>query len=113
MNARRVKRQKSTRGKLIGKNALPRLSVFRSSKHISVQLIDDVKKITIMGMSEKVLPQELKITKTERARELGKLMSKKAKEKKIDAIVFDRGAYVYHGRVKALAEGLREGGLKF
>ena len=79
--------------------------------HRFVQLIDDIKNVTIIGVTEKNL--KTKGTKTERAKALGLLLAEKAKAKKITKIVFDRGSYAYHGRVKSVAEGLREGGLEF
>lgn len=89
-----------------------RLSVFRSNKYISAQIIDDGKGVTLFSVSEKEIKGEKK-TKTERAKNLGLLLAKKSKNKKIETVVFDRGRFKYHGRVKALAEGAREGGLKF
>lgn len=89
-----------------------RLSVFRSNKYISAQIIDDTKGETLVSVSEKEL-KEAKGTKTERAKNLGFILAKKARDKKISKVVFDRGEFAYHGRVKALAQGAREGGLKF
>lgn len=89
-----------------------RLSVFRSNKYISAQVIDDNKGVTLLSVSEKEIKKDGK-TKTERAKNLGLLLAKKSKNKKIEKVVFDRGRFKYHGRVKALAEGAREGGLKF
>lgn len=106
-------RQIRTRAKTQGTAAKPRLSVFRSNKHIYAQIIDDEKRETIVGVSEKELSGKEKINKTDKSKELGMLIAKKALAKKIKEIVFDRGSYRYHGRVKALAEGAREGGLKF
>ncbi len=91
-----------------------RLSVFRSGQHIYAQLIDDSKGLTVAAAS--TLDKELKGKKSatiEAARAVGELIASRAKKAKIDAVVFDRGGYLYHGRVKALAEGAREGGLKF
>lgn len=92
----------------------PRLSVFRSSKQIYVQLIDDQAGRTLLAASssEKGI-QEKKGTKTEKAKQVGQLIAERAKEQGIESIVFDRNGYLYHGRVKALAEAAREGGLKF
>ncbi len=89
----------------------PRLLVFRSLKHIYAQIIDDEKGVTLVASSS----LQLKLTgrKTDVAREVGKDLAKRALEKGITEVVFDRGPYKYHGRVKALAEGAREGGLKF
>lgn len=106
-------RQIRTRAKTQGTAIKPRLSVFRSNKHIYAQIIDDVKRETIVGVSDKELTQKETIKKTDKSKELGMLIAKKAIAKKIKEIVFDRGSYRYHGRVKALAEGAREGGLKF
>lgn len=91
----------------------PRLSVFRSNKHIYAQIIDDVKARTIVEVSEKDLSLKEKVSKTDKSKQLGILIAKKAIEKKVKEVVFDRGSYRYHGRVKAVAEGAREGGLKF
>lgn len=91
----------------------PRLSVFRSNKHIYAQIIDDVKARTIVEVSEKDLSLKEKVSKTDKSKQLGVLIAKKAIEKKVKEVVFDRGSYRYHGRVKAVAEGAREGGLKF
>lgn len=111
---RKIKRKLRTRSKIHGTKDRPRLSVYRSDRSIYAQLIDDERKITLFGISDKkITKKEGKVSKTDRARELGLLLAKKALEKKIDSIVFDRGSYSYHGRVKALAEGARTGGLKF
>jgi len=92
----------------------PRLTVFRSSKEIYVQLIDDLSGKSIIGASSK--SKEIaaqKVTKSEKAVLVGKLIAERAKENNIESVVFDRNGYLYHGRVKALAEAAREGGLKF
>lgn len=89
----------------------PRLCVFRSNKHIYAQIIDDEKGITLVSASD--LELKSKKNRIETAFEVGKLIAKKALEKKIEKVVFDRSRYKYHGRVKSLAEGAREGGLKF
>lgn len=94
-----------------GTSQMPRLSVHRSNKFMSAQLIDDDHAVTLVGVSEQML--ETKGTKTERAKALGVLMAKKAIDAKVKTVVFDRGAYRYHGRVRAFAEGAREGGLQF
>ena len=112
----RIKRQKRVRGKIFGTEARPRLSVFRSAKQIYAQAIaDDVGK-TITEAS--TLTQEIKekvegLKKAEAAREVGMLVSKRLQSMGIEQVVFDRGRYLYHGRVKALAEAARESGLKF
>jgi large subunit ribosomal protein L18 len=107
----KLQRQQRVRVKLRNANALPRLTVFRSNKHIYAQLIDDAKHITLFGVSEKLIT--VKGTKVEVATILGKKIAELAKEKKIDQIKFDKGSYRYHGRIKALADGAREGGLTF
>ena len=111
MNNTKTRRQLRVRAK-VGKAAdRPRVSIYRSSKYISAQIIDDMKNITIVGLSDKEL--KTKGTKTEKAKALGILLAEKAKAKKVKKVVFDRGSYAYHGRVKAVSEGLREGGLEF
>ena len=109
----KVSRQKRIRSKTKGTSEKPRLSVFRSNKSIYAQVIDDEKQKTIIGVSQKELSNKEKTTKTDKARQLGLLIAKKAIQKKISEVVFDRGSYKYHGRVKAVAQGAREGGLKF
>jgi large subunit ribosomal protein L18 len=98
--------------KVRGTDQKPRLSVFRSNHQIAVQLIDDVAGKTIIGVSEKHL-ENTKGPKIARAKALGIIVAAKALEKKISQVVFDKGSYRYHGRVKAVAEGAREGGLDF
>jgi large subunit ribosomal protein L18 len=105
-------RKTRVRAKTKGTAIKPRLSVSRSNKFIYAQIIDDTKGKTILGVSEKNLSAK-KINKTERSKELGFLVARKAIEKKVKEVVFDRGPYKFHGRVKALAQGAREGGLKF
>ncbi|HYK08559.1 MAG TPA: 50S ribosomal protein L18 [Candidatus Eisenbacteria bacterium] len=104
--------KKRVRAKMHGTAAMPRLSIHRSSSHMYAQLINDDKAVTILGVSEKELGKE-KATKTERAKALGLLLAKKALDAKVKKAIFDRGMYRYHGRVKSLAEGAREGGLQF
>jgi large subunit ribosomal protein L18 len=104
-------RHKRIRAKISGAKERPRLSVFRSNKHIFLQLIDDSAGKTLVSASD--LKMKKKGTKTEIAKEVGKELAKLAKAKKIKKVVFDRGGYKYHGRVKASAEGAREGGLEF
>jgi large subunit ribosomal protein L18 len=97
-----------------GTSARPRLSVFRSNAQIYVQLIDDTSGITMVSASSKEKSvADSKGNKIEQAAKVGKLIAEKCKEKGIDSIVFDRGGYKYHGRVKSLADAAREGGLKF
>ena len=99
------------RSKVAGSVSRPRLSVFRAKRHIYAQLIDDAKGKTLAAASSKEVSKKDK--KTNLAAEVGKLIAGKAKALKIQEVLFDRGGFAYHGRVKALAEGAREGGLKF
>ncbi|HNU76116.1 MAG TPA: 50S ribosomal protein L18 [bacterium] len=108
----REKRRLSIRNKIYGTFETPRLSVFRSNKDIYAQIIDDEKSGTIVEFSSKKLKSAKGTTKTQKSFEVGKEISKLALEKGIKSVVFDRGGYRYHGRVKAVAEGAREGGLK-
>lgn len=113
-NVARVRRHKAIRTKISGTTEVPRLNVFRSLNNIYAQIIDDTKGITLVSASS--LDKEIEVKNggnIEAATEVGKLIAKKALEKNIEAVVFDRGGYIYHGRVAALAEGAREGGLKF
>ncbi len=92
----------------------PRLSVFRSNKEIYAQVIDDVNGVTLAAASSRDKSLEkAKGTKTDKAKEVGKLIAEKAKKAGVETVAFDRGGNLYHGRVKSLAEGAREGGLKF
>ena len=109
----KVSRQKRIRSKTKGTSEKPRLSVFRSNKAIYAQVIDDEKQKTIVGAWQGEISAKENSKKTDKARQLGALIAKKAIQKKISKVVFDRGSYKYHGRVKAVAEGAREGGLKF
>lgn len=113
MKTQKLNRQKRVRAKIIGNSQKPRLSVFRSNKFIYVQAIDDENQKTIVAVSEKELKEASGVKKTDKAFEVGKLLAKKVLSKKITEAVFDRGSYKYHGRVKQIAEGAREGGLKF
>jgi large subunit ribosomal protein L18 len=111
---KRLRRHKRVRAKIFGTAKVPRLCVFRSNKHIYAQLIDDEKGQTLVAASDlEFKKSKSKKSKVDKAKEVGKLIAKKALEKKIEKVVFDRGGYRYHGRVKTLAEGAREGGLKF
>lgn len=103
------RRAQRTRSQLFGSAERPRLSVFRSLKHISAQLIDDAAQKTLAGVTD----EKIKGTKSEKAAAVGKQIAEVAKQLKIETVVFDRGPYLYHGRVKALAEAAREQGLKF
>ncbi len=100
------------RKKIAGSPERPRLSVYRSNKEIYCQVIDDTRGHTLAAASSREL-NGVNGTKTEKAHQVGKLIAEKAKACGIEAVVFDRGGYLYHGRVKALAEGAREGGLQF
>ena len=108
----RERRHRRVRGKVFGTAERPRLVVFRSNRGIQAQLVDDLEGRTLAGASWLQL-KKLKGNKTEQAAEVGKLLAQKAKQAKVDTVVFDRGGYLYHGRVKALADAAREGGLKF
>lgn len=115
-NEERLKRHKRVRAKVKGTAEAPRLSVYRTLNHIYVQIIDDVKGNTLVTAS--TLDKEIKGSlegkdKKAQAFAVGELIAKKAKAKKIKAIVFDRGGYLYTGRVQSLAEGARKGGLQF
>lgn len=110
---KRERKRKRIRAKIFGKQERPRLAVFRSLRHIYIQLIDDSKNKTLAAASDYDLKDRNKKTKKEIAKEVGVLAAKRALEKKITEVVFDRGGFKYQGRIKALAEGAREGGLKF
>ena len=115
----RARRHKRVRAKVKGTNEIPRLCVFRSGKHIYAQLIDDEKGRTIAAVSDraskaqKTQKQKKGKTKLVSAKDVGSSIARIALEKKISRAVFDRGGYKYHGRVKAVADGAKEGGLKF
>ncbi len=112
----RFRRKMRIRKKIFGTGERPRLSVFRSNRHIFAQIVDDDKGITLVAsssFSKELKGQKIEGGKTAMAKEVGKLIAQKAKAKGIEKVVFDRGGYLYHGRVKALAEGAREGGLIF
>jgi large subunit ribosomal protein L18 len=109
----RERRHRRVRGKVAGTAERPRLVVFRSNKGIFAQLVDDETGRTIGGASWLGLKKSFKGSKIEQAAEVGKAVAAAAKKAGIDEVVFDRGGYLYHGRVKALADGAREGGLKF
>jgi large subunit ribosomal protein L18 len=112
----REKRAKRVRKKVFGTAESPRLTVYRSLKNVYVQLVDDTKGVSLIGLSssgKEIQEQKIDGGKTGIAKMTGKLVAEKAKEKGITKVVFDRNGYIYHGRVKAVAEGAREGGLKF
>ncbi|MGN1385360.1 MAG: 50S ribosomal protein L18 [Bacillus sp. (in: firmicutes)] len=113
-NAVRQKRHARVRAKLSGTEARPRLNVFRSNKHIYAQLIDDVNGVTLASAS--TLDKDLNVESTsniEAAQKVGETIAKRAVEKGYTSVVFDRGGYLFHGRVKALADAARENGLEF
>lgn len=108
---RRIKRHKKIKKAVLGARTLPRLVVFRSNKHIYASIVDDGKGIIVTSASEKEITKSG--TKSEKAYMVGQVLAKKASEKKVKSVVFDRGGYQYHGRVESLAKGAREGGLSF
>lgn len=112
---KRSRRKKRVRSKVFGTKDRPRLSVFRSGRHIYAQIINDKKGITLASASDLELEgsSKEKHTKSEMGESVGQLLASRALKKKIKKVVFDRGGYKYHGRVKSLAEGARKGGLKF
>ncbi|AND37772.1 MULTISPECIES: 50S ribosomal protein L18 [Cytobacillus] len=113
-NAVRKKRHARVRAKLSGTAARPRLNVYRSNKHIYAQLIDDVNGVTVASASTQDKEVNLDATgNVDAAVKVGELVAKRAVEKGVKAVVFDRGGYLYHGRVKALADAARENGLEF
>jgi large subunit ribosomal protein L18 len=109
----RARRHRRVRGKVSGTAERPRLVVFRSNRGIDAQLVDDATGRTLTGVSWLQLKKSFKGSKTEQAAEVGKQLAESAKKAGIEEVVFDRAGYLYHGRVKALAEGAREGGLRF
>ena len=112
-SAVRTRRHLRVRAKISGTAECPRLVVFRSNKHIEAQIIDDVKGTTLVSASTLDKSVKTKHANKEAAKEVGALIAKKATEKNITEVVFDRGGYIYHGVVKELAEAARENGLKF
>ncbi|HRR75476.1 MAG: 50S ribosomal protein L18 [Ruminococcus sp.] len=112
-NKARLKRHRRVRAKISGTPERPRLNVFRSSKHIYAQLIDDVNGVTLASASSMDKSFEGNGGNADGARKVGEMIAKNAADKGISEVVFDRGGYLYHGRVQALAEGARENGLKF
>ena len=112
-NQARLKRHARVRSKISGTAARPRLDVFRSNKNITAQLIDDVNGVTLVAAASNEKDFDGNGGNKEGARKVGQLVAARAAEKGITEVVFDRGGYIYHGRIKELAEGAREGGLKF
>lgn len=113
--ARRLRRHRRVRRKITGTAERPRLVVHRSLNNIEAQLVDDTKSVTLLGIStlSSQIREQGELSKTDKGRAAGKLLAEAAKEKGITKVVFDRGGYLYHGRVKAFADGAREGGLEF
>jgi large subunit ribosomal protein L18 len=109
----RLRRHKRVRRKIVGTAERPRLAMFRSNRGIQAQLVDDLARRTLASADHLGLKKGFKGTKTEQAAEVGKLLAANAKKAGIEVVVFDRAGYLYHGRVKALAEAAREGGLTF
>ena len=111
-----AKKHRRVRKKVFGTPERPRLAVYKSLKHLHAQVIDDVNGVTLVSAStvEKEIKEKVKgLKKSEAAKVLGKVIAERALEKGISKVVFDRGGFIYHGRVKAFAEGAREGGLQF
>jgi len=109
----RERRHRRVRRKISGTGERPRLVVFRSNRGIAAQLVDDLEGNTLASANHLGLKKTFKGAKTEQAAEVGRLLAANAKKAGIETVVFDRGGYLYHGRVKALADGAREGGLRF
>ena len=111
--SQRIKRHKRVRAKIAGTPERPRLNVFRSASNIYAQIIDDVTGKTLVAANSLEKDFACEGTKSDAAKQVGMTVAERAKAKGIEVVVFDRGGYVYHGRVQALAEGAREGGLQF
>jgi large subunit ribosomal protein L18 len=109
----RLRRHRRVRGRVTGTAERPRLVVFRSNRGIEAQLVDDTAGRTLAAASWLGVKKSFKGNKTEQAAEVGKLLAASAKKAGVESVVFDRGGYLYHGRVKALADAAREGGLQF
>ena len=112
-NAQRVKRHTRVRGKISGTPERPRLNVFRSNANIYAQIIDDVNGVTLVSANTLEKDFEGSTGNCEAAKKVGTVLAERAKAKGITQVIFDRGGYVYHGRVAAVADGAREGGLEF
>ena len=111
--AKRRRIRQRIRKKIQGSNKRPRISIFRSNQQIYAQIIDDNKGHTLISASSKEAEISTSGSKVEQAIKVGELLARKAKDAGVETVIFDRGGYLYHGRVKALAEGARKGGLKF
>lgn len=109
--AKRYAIHKKIRAKISGTKERPRLFVFKSASHVYAQLIDDEHNTVLVSAND--IKMKKNVSKTQHSVEVGKLIAKAALEKKIDKVVFDRGGFLFHGRIKAVADGAREGGLKF
>jgi len=115
-NVKRMERHYKIRNKIAGTPQRPRLNIYRSAKHIYAQVIDDATGVTLVSAStadKEIIDKVAELTKSEAAKLVGQTVGQRAKEKGIDTVVFDRGGYLYHGRVKLLADGARESGLEF
>ncbi|MDG0974047.1 MAG: 50S ribosomal protein L18 [Crocinitomicaceae bacterium] len=111
--ARRAKIKRRIRKRVFGNADIPRLTVYRSNKQIYAQIVDDLKGITLVSASSQMMKETEKLPKIEQAAAVGKLIAEKAVKAGVSQVVFDRNGYLYHGRVKSLADSAREGGLKF
>ena len=111
-NAKRLRRRRRVRAKVAGTAERPRLAVFRSNKGVQAQLIDDVRGHTLAAVNW-TEPELRELPRMEQAKRAGELIAQRAKDAGAETVIFDRGGYRYHGRVKALADGAREAGLKF
>jgi large subunit ribosomal protein L18 len=112
-NSRRNKIRFRIRSKVRGTSLMPRISIYRSNKGIYTQLIDDDKQMTIASASSLESGIDATVSKVDQSKAVGLLLAERAKAENVTKVVFDRGGYLYHGRVKALADGAREGGLQF
>jgi len=112
---RRIRIKRRIRKRVYGENAVPRLTVYRSNKHIYAQIIDDTKGVTLVSASskEKQVSEVASLKKIDQASKVGKVLAERALGVNISAVVFDRNGYLYHGRVKSLADAVRKEGLKF
>jgi large subunit ribosomal protein L18 len=111
--ARRAKIKRRIRKNISGTSTTPRLTVYRSNKQIYAQIIDDLNGVTLVSASSQGVKECENVTKVEQASVVGKLIAEKAKKAGVETVVFDRNGYLYHGRIKSLADSAREGGLKF
>jgi large subunit ribosomal protein L18 len=111
--ARRAKIKRRIRRRVSGNAEIPRLTVYRSNKQIYAQIVDDLKGITLVSASSQMMKETENLPKIEQAAAVGKLIAEKAIKAGVNQVVFDRNGYLYHGRVKSLADSAREGGLKF